>query len=152
MDSADRPAARSTLVVGHDRHPAATAALGVAIGLAHRLGAELHVLHSVTLDDYGIDPDDEQFEAECERICAAERAQVTAAVQDAGLIWSYHQARGDPAEALTRLAEELDAACIVVGATRQHALPHFAGGDSVARRLLRRQKRPVLVVPDPDQP
>ena len=141
--------ATDTVVVGHDRRPAGLAALAAAIGLATRLGAELHVVHSVTVDDYGIDPDSDEFDAQCERNRAGERDEIEAAMRGTGLIWTYHEQRGDPAKALARRAEEVDAAYIVVGATHPGALHHLVGGESVAKRLLRHQRRPVLVVPEP---
>ena len=139
----------TAVVVGHDRRPAGIAALAAAIELATRLGAALHVVHSVTVDDYGIDPDSDEFDAQCERNRARERDEIEAAMRDTGLPWTYHEQRGDPAKALARLADELGAAYIVVGATHPGALHHLVGGESVAKRLLRHQRRPVLVVPEP---
>ena len=136
------------VVVGHDRRPNGLAALDAAIALATRLGAELHVVHSVTVDDYGIDPDSDEYDARCERNRARERADIATTLGDTGLVWTYHEQRGDPAKALARLADEFDAAYIVVGATHPGALHHLVGGESVAKRLLRHQRRPVLVVPE----
>ncbi len=138
----------NVLVVGHDRHPAGVAALTVAVDLARRLDAHLHVVHSITLDDYGIDPDSERFEAEYERSRQAERDALEADLRDSGVDWTYHEQPDDPAHALAQLAGELDALFIVVGATHG-GLRHLIGGESVAKRLLRHQHRPVLIVPEP---
>jgi nucleotide-binding universal stress UspA family protein len=134
------------VVVGHDGHPAAHAALATAVDLAGRIRAHLHVVHSVTLADYGVDPDTEQFEESRDSNVAAERAAITLTLADAAVPWTYHEERGDPAERLAALAEELDACYIVVGATHSGLL-HVGG--SVAKRLLHCQSRPVVVVPDP---
>ena len=139
----------NVLVVGHDRHAAGIAALQVAVDLARRLGAHLHVVHSVTLDDYGIDPDSAGFEAEYERSLRAEHDALETDLHDAGIEWTYHEQRGDPAHALAQLAAELDALYIVVGATHSGGLRHLVGGESVPKRLLRHQRRPVLIVPEP---
>ena len=61
------------LVVGHDGHASSHAALSAAVELAGRLGAHLHVVHSVTVEDYGIDPDTEEFEQTRDRNLAEER-------------------------------------------------------------------------------
>jgi nucleotide-binding universal stress UspA family protein len=137
---------RSHVVVGHDGHPAAQAALAASIELARRLDAQLHVVHSITHSDYGIDPDTDEFEETCRRNLAHERDQIAGVLDDAGVAWSYHEERGDPAARLMHLANETDADYIVVGATHRGWL-HLGG--SVPKRLLHMQTRPVLVVPDP---
>jgi len=63
--------------------------------------------------------------------------------------WTVRSLVGDPAMALKALADEVDAAVIVVGTRRRgfgETLREFFTG-SVAARLAHRQHRPVLVVP-----
>jgi nucleotide-binding universal stress UspA family protein len=137
-----------TVVVGHDGHPASQVALRCAIDFAEQLGAHLHVLHSVTLEDYGIDPDIEAFEQDCERNLAAERQAIATALDGSTVRWTYHEDRGDPALRLAHLAATVNASMIVVGATESGIIRHLIGkGDSVPKRLLHVQARPVLVVP-----
>jgi nucleotide-binding universal stress UspA family protein len=136
------------LVVGHDGHPASVAALGVAADLAARLGAHLHVVHCVTVEDFGVDPDTEQFENEGDRTIARERNTIEGAMVDAAVTWTYHEERGNPSARLAAVAEAVDAVFIVVGATHRGMVPALTGG-SVSRRLLHLQHRPVLVVPEP---
>ena len=136
------------LVVGHDGHPASDAALGVATELATRLGAHLHVVHCVTVEDFGVDPDTEQFESEGDRTIARERDTIERAMAGATVTWTYHEERGNPSARLAAVAESVDAAFIVVGATHRGMVPALTGG-SVSRRLLHLQHRPVLVVPEP---
>ena len=143
-----RQPAGAHLVVGHDGHPAAQAALAAAVDLAVKLRAHLHVVHSVTLADYGIDPDTEEFEEQRDRNLAQEREAVANALVEAPVEWTYHEEDGDPAERLARLATELDAPYIVVGATHRGVLGHLSSG-SVSKRLLHIQRRPVIVVPEP---
>ena len=134
------------IVVGHDGHPAANSALLAAVDIAARLHAHLHVVHSVTIADYGIDPDTEQFETDRDRHLAQERADIEQALAGSAVSWTYHVEHGDPAERLARLATELDAPYIVVGATHRGVLHHLGSG-SVPKRLLQIQQRPVIVVP-----
>ncbi len=137
------------VVVGHDPHRGARAALDAAVRLARDLGAELHVLHSATLADFGADPDTEEYEAVRDRMLAAERDEVARVLDAGGLTWSYHEDHGDPVRALTQLADEVDARYLVVGATHPRVMRHLFlfGGESVGARLVRCQHRPVLVVP-----
>lgn len=134
------------VVVSHDGHSAAHAALAVAVDLSRRIGAQLHVVHSVTIADYGVDPDTEAFERKRDENFAAEREAIADALAETPIQWTYLEARGDPADRLATLAQELDAVFIVVGATHRGLL-HLGG--SVANRLVRHQARPVVVVPDP---
>ena len=63
--------------------------------------------------------------------------------------WSTRYLAGEPAKALSGLAERLDAELIVVGtrdSTIRDSVREFFDG-SVATRLAHRQHRPVLVVP-----
>jgi nucleotide-binding universal stress UspA family protein len=140
------PDSEPTLVVGHDGHPAGDAALHAAIDLARRLGAHLHVMHSITLEDYGIDPDADRFGQECERHLAEERATIADTLANASIGWTYHEERGDPALRLADLASAVDALFIVVGATSPGMLHHLLSG-SVPNRLLHSRGHPVLVVP-----
>ena len=137
------------MVVGHDGHAAAQAALDAAVELARDTGAHLHVVHSVTADDYGVDPDIEEFEKACERNLVHERELIADRLDDSGIAWTYHEERGDPAARLAHLAAELAASYIVVGETHRGWL-HLGG--SVSKRLLHMQTHPVIVVPDPQEP
>jgi nucleotide-binding universal stress UspA family protein len=136
------------VVVGHDGHAGAHVALVAAVDLALRIGAHLHVVHSVTVADYGVDPDTEEFEASCVRNLVQEREFIARTLLDVGVPWTYHEERGEPAVRLAQLAAELNAYCIVVGASHRGRL-HLGG--SVPKRLLHVQKLPVVVVPDPQQ-
>ena len=63
--------------------------------------------------------------------------------------WSTRYLAGDPAQALSTLAERMDAGLIVVGtrdSTMRESMREFFNG-SVAVHLAHRQHRPVLVVP-----
>lgn len=145
ISRADRDTGREPVaLVGYDRQQASVAALATAINLAERLGAHLHIVHSVTLDDYGIDPDTDAFEEERDRRQAIERTVIAAALT--GVAWTYHEERGDPADRLARLADSVDADRIVVGVTKPGMLHHLLSGEPVPKRLVKVQHRPVVIV------
>jgi nucleotide-binding universal stress UspA family protein len=150
--SSDPRPGQVSLVVGHDGTAASDAALVTAIDLAHRLGAQLHVVHSVTLDDYGVDPDTDAYEQQLSENIAHERTRIADAFAGSTVSWTYHQDRGDPARQIAHLAAEVDAYSIIVGATHSGPLHHLLAGDAVSKRLLRAQQRPVVVVPAPHEP
>ena len=67
-----------------------------------------------------------------------------------GETWSFRVLNGDIPKALSRLAENIDAPLLVVGADRPGPLARldrFLEG-SVSGSLIHHQQRPVLVVPD----
>ena len=132
-----------------------------AANLAAHFGAELVCVHvdatrymvealaDGTIAAFPLDPEipdlmpevfDPEFELHLEHVLSG----ATVAVD-----WSVREVAGEPAQEISRVAEERDAALIVVGA-RQPGLragmrEFFAG--SVAVHLAHRQTRPVVVIP-----
>lgn len=144
-----------SLVLGYDRTPQSRHALGVATDLATRLGAHLHVVHTVDLRDYPIDPDSADWEEQGRATLADEVGGVQTAL--AGWLgqWTYHQERGDPVCVLLAIAATHDALMIVVGthgAGMGAALQRLLGGAQSVSHGLMRHHRPVLVVPLSDSP
>ena len=130
----------NTILVGIDGSPAATQALSRAIELARATGASLAF---VCVTRPNIDAARRRRRAtESDRRTAELAAIVARAV---GVPATTHAACGAPAEALAGLAEELGADLIVVGS---RGLGSGSGAllGSVSRALLRRARRPVLVV------
>ncbi|MBE1877963.1 universal stress protein [Myceligenerans sp. TRM 65318] len=69
---------------------------------------------------------------------------------DVGLPWSAVRGAGDPARELARVADEVSAAMIVIGA-RRAGLRGWATsmvGGTVAGHLVHDQRRPVVVLPE----
>ncbi|MFT4212539.1 MAG: universal stress protein [Microbacterium sp.] len=101
----------------------------------------------------GIDPD--LADEEVETFDPVLRAEISGVLDARGLAWSVRALAGGPARELSRLAEELDAAMIVVG-TRDRGFRgsfHEFFNGSVAVQLAHGQHRPVVVVPlDPVGP
>jgi nucleotide-binding universal stress UspA family protein len=86
--------------------------------------------------------EDETFDVELE-------SDIRATMNGRGVPYTLRQLAGDPAWALARLADEMDARYIVVGtreAGLRGSLREFFNG-SVAVHLAHRQHRPVIVVP-----
>lgn len=76
-------------------------------------------------------------------------AHLHALLDPTGVAWETRALAGDPARALGRLAETLDAMMIVVG-THEGGLRgtlHELFNGSVAAHLAHRQHRPVVVIP-----
>jgi nucleotide-binding universal stress UspA family protein len=113
--SAPFPAAEPTLLVGHGRDPSSDHALAVAVDLARRLGARLHVAHAICLDDYPIDPDAADWEEQGAAGVAEQRRHVEQLLADTPVRWSYEARRGEPGVVLARAAAKQDALMIVVG-------------------------------------
>jgi nucleotide-binding universal stress UspA family protein len=147
-----------TVVVGVvPNQPAAV--LASAAPFARSLDAEI-VCATVDASRYGVGEDadgrviawpvdadlaDEQVE----EFDPSLRDSIAAILDPLGVRWSTRALAGGAAQELSRLAEQLDAAMIVVG-TRERgvrgSLHEFFSG-SVAVQLAHRQHRPVLVIP-----
>ena len=144
-----RETADTNLVAGHSRHAAADHALHFAVDLARRLHADLHVVHAVDLLDYPIDPDAADWEQQALRALAEQRRHVDAVLADFPMSWTYQAGHGNPARLIADVAEEFDALMIIVGSHGEGMGATFDRlvAGSVSRTVLRRQRRPVLIVP-----
>jgi nucleotide-binding universal stress UspA family protein len=129
------------LVIGYDRHPASRAALVFAGELAGALNVPLHVVHVADdADDAGTGFGGEDVDAE--------RQHVADALGD--VQWTYDRLQGDPAATLLEVTNRHGASMLIVGRPEQGigaAVGHLITGN-VARKLLRRSNRPVVVVPE----
>lgn len=138
------------LVVGLDDHGPSHRALAYAIELATSLNAHLDVVHVVDIEDIPVDPElpdfDEQVLGHLERARAETERLMAACTQR----WTYHCARGDPANLLRTVARENDATMILVGSPRHRMLSWVERllGTSVSGSLVRHGHRTVVVVPD----
>jgi nucleotide-binding universal stress UspA family protein len=151
---APRLAPQTQLVLGHDHHPHSQSALSVAADLAQRMHALMHVVHSIDLSDYPIDPDAADWEQQAQRVLQDQHQQVAQALKDSDTGWTYHAWRGDPVRLLATVAEETDALMIIVG-TRGEGPGKVVDRilqRSVSHGLIARQYRPLLVVPHRNPP
>lgn len=136
---------KGTLLVGVDDTPMAKDAVEFALLLAECTGATValaHVVRSEAPDVAGWDALEQDRRAAGEGICAG------AAEQHAGRapIETHTVVARSDAHGLSELAEQLDAAAIVVGSSRHGAVGRVLVG-SVGERLLHGATRPVIVTP-----
>ena len=137
------------LVVGYDRHPVSRAALLFAAELAGALNVPLHVVHVADLSDKPIAAEPQTLGGVSERQLQVEERSVRSTLEATGVQWSYHLMDGDPVTSLIDAASQHAASMIVVGRPEQGigaAFGHLVSG-AVARTLIRRSDRPVVVVP-----
>jgi nucleotide-binding universal stress UspA family protein len=116
------------------------AAVERALALARGSGAELYLLHAV--------PANQPFSFR-----AAERleraAELRRRAESAGVSVMTAEQHGDPAEIIVLHADARPVDLIVMGSERRTGWARFRQ-RSVAERVLRRTKRPTLVVPSDD--
>jgi nucleotide-binding universal stress UspA family protein len=139
----------SVILVGVDDSTTSSRAGWYAAGLARRQRARLIAVFVAPLTTFGAAgpggaaltvAKDEAFRVTAEEMAA--RAERFAA--ELGISVTFMAARGDPYSELLRIAAEVKADAIVVGASA-HAGHRFVG--SLAVRLVRAGKWPVTVVP-----
>lgn len=138
-----------------------------AAALVQSLGGSLVELVCVWVDEtavaepngfaVSVDPD---IVVSDDRYAADVLDGLNLSMADVGLPWSAVRGAGDPAHELARIADEVSAAMIVIGA-RRTGLRGWATsmvGGTVAGHLIHDQRRPVVVLPehalagDPDAP
>ncbi|ETK37840.1 universal stress protein [Microbispora sp. ATCC PTA-5024] len=136
------------IVVGIDGSDTSLRATAYAWGLARRQGSKVVLVHvtglgavttllpaaTVSAIEAG-----EEYAAELR-----ERVERFAAESDTHVPYAFRTEQGEPSAVLTRVADELRADAVVVGASAQ-AGHRFIG--SVAVRLVRAGRWPVTVVP-----
>lgn len=136
----------TTIVAAVDGSVTSLRAAAYAGGLARRQGSRLVVLYVITLGGLaGTSADAAVAIREGHEETARElRGLVEQAVRDRGLNIAFTTRAGDPYTEITRLADEVRADALVVGASEQ--LGHRLIG-SLAVRLVRAGRWPVTVVP-----
>lgn len=146
------------IIVGVSRHQP-DSVVTTAIDLARHFNAEVvctsvnEARHAVgetsagTVRSMSFNPDDAGYYEE--KFNDKLRADLERLFEGTGVPWSTQALAGDPARAMSHLADKLDATMIVVGTreeTMRGNLHEFFNG-SVAVHLAHRQHRPVVVVP-----
>jgi nucleotide-binding universal stress UspA family protein len=138
------------IVVGHSRHRGSDDAVLVAARLAVRLALPLHVVHVVASDDFPVDPDSWNWEADAARAVEDQIEALRALLAAVPLVWDHRLRQGDPAAVLVETADEVDAPFVVVGTHgtgRARVESALLGHRSVSHAAIGRGARPVLVVP-----
>jgi nucleotide-binding universal stress UspA family protein len=146
-----------TIVVGCDRSPQAELALDQALHLARGGGgAVVHVLG--VADGAGTALEADGFAGAAAAEVAAVQAAVATRVEAAldhhgrpGVRVFVHARHGDAAAEIVALAAEVQAGLVIVGTHGRHGLDRLMIG-SVAEKVMRRARCPVLVMRPTDYP
>src|SRR5690606_26858228 len=138
-----------SLVIGISEIQGEDPRLAPTIRLAERLGATLHVVHAVRLPDPDLYPYLTAWDFDpgvLDRIQDDVRSRIEAQVR--GISASErivcHAAPGPADAAVLKVAEEVEADLIVVGATRRGVIARTVLGTT-AQRIVRAARVPVLV-------
>lgn len=129
-------------------------ALEVAIGLAGKLGAEIHLLNSYpvymgAVTPYGVAVP-ESYDRECRAAAQRELQGWAQKVTAAGLRVETKVSALPPSEAIARYVEEASIDLVVIGSRGLSGLKHWVLG-SVAERVLHSCSCPVLTVKAPEK-
>jgi nucleotide-binding universal stress UspA family protein len=137
----------SVILVGIDDTVTSLRAAAYAAGLARRQRARLVAVYvspiATAIGAAGAAVLVAEEEAH-DQLAKELRAQFEQGIRDRGITGTFVVAHGDPYREITRIADEMRADAIVVGASKQ-AGHRFVG--SLAVRLVRAGKWPVTVVP-----
>lgn len=143
------------VVVGVDDVAMCGRPLRAAVFLARSLGRPLLAVHVrrravPMVEGYVPVPEEIHLDEEAENaIESALSAELSSSGELVGVSWELVSTSGDAAAELIRLADERDAACLVVG--KRHGgfteFLHRIASGSVSRALVASQKFPVMVVP-----
>lgn len=140
-----RPKSGCTILVGVDGSDTAMRAAAYAFGLARRQSYQLYVAFVAERSGLSLTGAAAAFEhgTQCE-LHAELGAEIRAAADELGVPVTFLMVHGDPFTALRDAADCCHADTVVVGASTS-AGHRFAG--SVATRLIRASRWPVVVVP-----
>jgi nucleotide-binding universal stress UspA family protein len=147
------PAIRRILVP-HDFSETAEHALSYAIGLAHKLGAAITLVHAFDTPSYGY-PDSfvahHDVARQFERAAVESLELIAARVREQGLPVETVLWRGAPWVEIAALAEQIRADVIVMGTHGRRGIAHALLG-SVAEKVVRVAPCPVMTVRSPRAP
>jgi len=143
------------IVAGVDDAVACGRPLRAAVFLSRATGRPLLLVHvrrraMPMVEGYVPIPEEIGVNDEAEDAVEAELVRALSASGDLdGVTWELVSTSGEAGAELVRIADERDAACVVVG--KRHTgfsdFLHLIASGSVSRAVVARQKFPVLVVP-----
>lgn len=135
-----------------DFSPPSEHAFALALDLATRFGADLQVVHVYQLPVYAL-PDGAMMVGPEYTVRMTDELQRALKEfvegREGGVTIETHLVEGVPYREVTRLAEELEADLVVMGTHGRTGLKHLLLG-SVAERVVRTAKIPVITVPVPE--
>lgn len=153
------------VLVGYDDSRAGVAALRTGADLARRLGGELRVVHAVAAaaplaaaptmlpSDGFVVPPPEDLESQRARVETELEGHVREVLTGTDVPWHFEAVGGDAVTVLEEQCERCEAYVVVVGTRHAGlgtALDRLLTG-STSRGLQKRCRRPVLVVPEPQE-
>lgn len=148
MSATSAAPTRGPVVVGVDASDNAQHALGIASQLAVGLGVELLAVHALGLMTV-IDGEHVSSEGRQDEVAELTRRRWCTALDDvADLGWDVRVVYGSPPDVLLDVADDVDAAMIVVGSRADR--PELALG-STSTHVVHHADRPVVVVPPADR-
>lgn len=137
-----------TVLLATDFSQTAQRAFDAAIQLARTFDAVLHILH-VNEEEAVFEGNDSEeigvFLNDIQRRRADWMERFASSARDAGIEAVSVSKEGPPADVILAEANAVDAGIIVMGTQGLHGLGNMLPG-SVARKVLRKSKRPVMVV------
>ena len=137
------------IVVGTDGSDRAGEAVDKALALAQMVNARLDVVHAVRpavigtefVDQAGVVVSQQDMRERGDRICA----EIVAKAEGEGVVAKAHSVNGDPADALVKVAEAVDADLVVLGNRGMSGVKRFVLG-SVPNKVSHRCPCSVLIV------
>lgn len=142
------------ILVPVDFSPHSAAALDVAIELAKRFEAGIHLLHCYPVNPGAISPYGivvpPNLDAEVRDAASRKLGEWIEKTRAQGVPVEEVLTSMFPSEAISRTAEEIDADMIVMGTRGLTGIKHVVLG-SVAERTIRTAPCPVLTVKGPDE-
>jgi universal stress protein E len=141
----------TNILIGTDFSPWSEAALRCAAVLAKRFQARLFVVHAIADSIYANVPPELLAEAKTRTIADARRKLEEISSRFSGLQPEIILEQGPPSEVLLRLAEAKSIELLVVGTRGHVAIKRLLLG-SVAEKLARQSRCPVLITPESSLP
>ncbi|MDI9917425.1 universal stress protein [Rhodococcus sp. IEGM 1379] len=137
------------IVLGIGTGSSSEDALEFALSLAGEEDASLHIVHCISPEDMPVETDSPRFENRFRAEMTRQREHTSAALESHKGSWTYDCQHGDPAEVILSMADKYDAFTIVVGSPRRGPISAISQmmHSSVASRLTRQSKYPVVMVP-----
>jgi nucleotide-binding universal stress UspA family protein len=133
-----------TVLVAADGSETAARAVSTAVELVKALGGDLHVVNAYKPEPVRVDKLPNEFSSTLPDPADVLLSDLRLAVEHAGAKAEYHAARGDPAEAIVRVADQIGADLIVVGNKGMKGVRRVLG--SVPNSVAHQANCSVLIV------
>jgi nucleotide-binding universal stress UspA family protein len=133
-----------TVLVAADGSETAARAVSTAAELVKVLGGTLHVVNAYRPDPVRADKLPGEFSNAPSEPADLLLSDLRLAIENAGVKAEYHAAKGDPAEAIVRIADRIEADLIVVGNKGMKGVRRVLG--SVPNSVAHQANCSVLIV------